>query len=196
MAKMKKKPTRKTSRTTMRRRLDNIVRPVSKLLHGPNICVTCQIHKDDTPTKSLHWSHYISRRHIITRWDIRNCIPQCAACHQRYTDGFCGPMVKAVNRIWGEVTVDDFNLSMTDYLETIVEATPSIRGTLWDKVEFRKTLEIKFRALYNYLEEGKTPTLEQFSLMKEMGYPNCKELQTHWDNPPTQTKENTNDNQD
>tara|TARA_B100000315_G_C14570757_1_gene585347 strand:+ start:833 stop:1390 length:558 start_codon:yes stop_codon:yes gene_type:complete len=172
---MKKMPSKKT----MARRLDDIVRPVSKLLAG-EICQTCQTPKEETKSKTLDWSHYISRKWRITRWDIRNSVCQCQPCHSRYADGICGPIIKVINDFWGEVEVDGVKLDMTDYLEDLVSKNRTIKGTLWDQVPFRRTLEIKYRSLKGFLEEGGTPTAEQFNLMKKMGYPNCKELQSHW----------------
>lgn len=36
------------------------------------------------PTKALHCSHYFSRRHIGTRFDILNLCALCYGCHKRW----------------------------------------------------------------------------------------------------------------
>ena len=137
----RKKPTKRA----MRRRLDNTVREYIKLLYG-NVCQTCFIHKDSTPLQSIDWSHYISRRYTIIRYDMRNSIPQCRRCHQQYGDGFNRPMIDAINRIWGEGT--------TDKLELIARQYPSIKGTHLDLVDFRLELEAYYKQLINCLEQG------------------------------------------
>ena len=172
------------SKKTMRRRLDDILRPTSKLFWG-NTCQTCNTHIDNTKSKQLHWSHYISRKYVITRWDLRCCIVQCEPCHRKYTDGFCGPMVKAVNSFWGEIYEKDirkqnkgiFSYYMTDWLEMLAQKHSSIKGTPWDKVPFRMTLESNYKALHNYLKEGGIPSGEQLDYIKEFGYPCSEEIQ-------------------
>ena len=95
---------------------------------------------------SLDWSHYISRRYCIVRWDMRNSIPQCRKCHQQYGDGFNGPMIEAINRIWGSGT--------TDKLERTARQYPSIKGTNLDLVDFRLELETYYKKLIQALEQG------------------------------------------
>ncbi len=55
------------------KRLDAIVRKI--VLARDKRCVTCG--SNETPQVS----HYISRSHISTRWDLRNCNLQCSKCH-------------------------------------------------------------------------------------------------------------------
>lgn len=137
----RKKPTKRA----MRRRLDYVVRDYIKLLYG-NVCQTCFIHKDSTPSGSIDWSHYISRRYTIVRYDMRNSLPQCRRCHQQYSDGFNRPMIDAINRIWGEGT--------TDKLELIARQYPSIKGTHLELVDFRLELEAYYKQLIECLEQG------------------------------------------
>ena len=63
------KPTLKS----ITRRLDNIVRQI--VVSRDVRCVTCGCNE------TLQVSHYISRSHISTRWDLRNCNLQCSRCH-------------------------------------------------------------------------------------------------------------------
>ena len=41
-------------------------------------CVTCGVKKH---WKELHNGHFVSRTHNSTRWDDRNCHPQCPRCN-------------------------------------------------------------------------------------------------------------------
>ena len=69
---------------TINNKLDSIIRKIVRARDG--VCVTCGY--DDT----LQVSHYISRTHISTRWDLRNCNLQCAKCHLKdYHGGFALP---------------------------------------------------------------------------------------------------------
>ena len=138
---------KKPSKKTMRRRLDNVVRVCIKLLYA-DVCQTCFIHKESTPLQSLDWSHYISRRYTIVRWNIMNAIPQCRKCHQAYQDGFNRPTIDAINRIWGEGT--------TDRLEKIAANYPTIKGTKLDQIDFRLELEMYYKKLILCLENGGT----------------------------------------
>ena len=87
---------KKPSKKRMRIRLDNVVRDYIKLLYN-NVCQTCFIHKDSTPLGSLDWSHAISRRYVILRWNMKASIPQCRKCHQDWGDGIVSPTISAIN---------------------------------------------------------------------------------------------------
>ncbi len=132
----------------MRRRLDNVVRDYVKL-RDRNVCQTCFIHKDSTPLQSLDWSHYISRRYAILRYDQRNSIASCRKCHQQYSDGFNKPMQDAIDRIWGAGTVERLEKTAMQY--------PTIKGTPLDTIEFRLELEDYYKQLIKYLEKGMSP---------------------------------------
>lgn len=41
-------------------------------------CYTCYVKK---PIKEMHNGHFISRRHLSTRWHEDNCRPQCPRCN-------------------------------------------------------------------------------------------------------------------
>jgi hypothetical protein len=43
-------------------------------------CVTCGT------MRGLQCSHFYSRRHLSTRFDLRNCNGMCARCNQRHND--------------------------------------------------------------------------------------------------------------
>ena len=63
----------KTTLKSITKRLDKTVREI--VLSRDKCCVTCGT------TETLQVSHYISRSHISTRWDLRNCNLQCSKCH-------------------------------------------------------------------------------------------------------------------
>jgi len=72
---------------TINNKLDAIIRKIVRV--RDKVCITCGC--DDT----LQVSHYISRTHISTRWDLRNCNLQCAKCHLKdYHGGFVLPYQK------------------------------------------------------------------------------------------------------
>lgn len=69
------------------KQLDDIVRKIVR--ERDKVCVTCGF------SDTLQVSHYISRTHISTRWDLRNCNLQCAKCHLRdFHGGFVLPYQK------------------------------------------------------------------------------------------------------
>ena len=41
-------------------------------------CFTCGVVK---PVKQMQNGHFRSRKHLNTRWDTRNCRPQCVKCN-------------------------------------------------------------------------------------------------------------------
>ena len=143
MAKKKKK--KKPTKRILRNRLDRVFRQYIKMLYD-DICQTCFIHKDSTPQGFLDWSHYISRRYCILRWDMRNSLPMCRRCHNDYGDGFNSRMIESINKIWGPGT--------TYKLERIAKQYPSIKGTHLDLIDFRLELEVYYKELIHCLENG------------------------------------------
>ena len=56
--------------------------------------------------KDLHCGHYVSRTYIGTRWDEKNCQPQCKSCnlfHQGRADEFALALI----RIYGPKVLDE-----------------------------------------------------------------------------------------
>jgi len=63
-------------------KLDEIVSLIVREKAGWK-CERC--HKQYTPpTNALHCSHYFSRRHIGTRFDLLNLCALCYGCHKRW----------------------------------------------------------------------------------------------------------------
>lgn len=125
----RKKPTIKRATYRLDLALGNYVKARSKYS-----CEVCGIHRDSSPMQSLDSSHYISRRHLITRFYECNVISSCRQCHLQYGDGLNSNMIEAVNRVYGEGT--------TDRLERIVRKFPITKGTTFlPLVDFRLELE-------------------------------------------------------
>jgi len=129
----------------MKHRLDKAVRNYVKA-RDQYTCQTCGIHKDSTPLGQLDWSHKIGRNNLILRWDERNTISQCRGCHNMWGQGVTEPMNMAINRIFGEGTVQ--------LLENMARQYPISKGTYLDLVEFRMKLE-------DYYKKKKKLVLEQ-----------------------------------
>tara|TARA_R100000231_G_scaffold139539_2_gene121160 strand:+ start:1298 stop:1684 length:387 start_codon:yes stop_codon:yes gene_type:complete len=75
-------PKKKLSKSKLIKKLDRIfsiyVRLFNADKNGNCKCITCgkQQHY-----KQLHAGHFISRRHLCTRWDLNNVKPQCIYCN-------------------------------------------------------------------------------------------------------------------
>tara|TARA_R100001594_G_C4011953_1_gene257178 strand:- start:817 stop:1200 length:384 start_codon:yes stop_codon:yes gene_type:complete len=83
----------KTTLKSITKRLDDIVRKIVR--SRDKVCITCGY--NDT----LQVSHYISRTHISTRWDLKNCNLQCSRCHFSWHKGFVLPYQKHLIKTYG-----------------------------------------------------------------------------------------------
>lgn len=79
---MAKKKTKKVNRTTLIKKADSefsrYVRRTSSGKDGWVACFTCEKRYE---WKKLHNGHFMSRRHMNTRWHEHNTAPQCAGCN-------------------------------------------------------------------------------------------------------------------
>lgn len=66
-------------------------------------CVTCGRVSD---WREADCGHYMSRRHLSTRWDVRNCRPQCPECNRLY-DGRPEQFRAALVQEMGEENVEE-----------------------------------------------------------------------------------------
>lgn len=57
--------------------LDNLVRKILK--EKESHCFTCGVHKN---AATLEVGHFVPRRYLATRWDLRNCHLQCIECNR------------------------------------------------------------------------------------------------------------------
>jgi len=72
----------KKTHTKLKKELDKVfsqyVRYAAADDNGIVECYTCYNKKH---VKEMHNGHFISRRHLSTRWDENNCRPQCPRCN-------------------------------------------------------------------------------------------------------------------
>ena len=117
-------------------RADNVY---SKLIRRKNadkngmcVCVTCR--------KIFHWKniqngHYIPRNHLSTRYDDRNCAPQCCGCNV-YGGGKHDLFALALVSKYGPNILEDLNAQKNkkvkykiyDYQEMIDKWTDELVG--------------------------------------------------------------------
>lgn len=72
---------KKQTRTSIIKKLDTVFSIYIRRRFAVNDmskCVTCE--KEDH-WKSLQCGHFMSRKHLSTRWDENNCQVQCAGCN-------------------------------------------------------------------------------------------------------------------
>jgi hypothetical protein len=72
---------KKLSRSTLVKKLDSVFSIYIRRRYAVNDiakCVTCG--KEDN-WKSLQCGHFMSRKHLSTRWNEDNCQVQCAGCN-------------------------------------------------------------------------------------------------------------------
>ena len=71
-------------------------------------CYTCP---NMAPWKELQNGHFVSRTHLSTRWDDRNCRPQCFPCN-----------------VWRRGNMDVFALKLSKEDPTILEELNRLRN--------------------------------------------------------------------
>jgi len=117
----------------LKKQLDTLfskyVRLVTADFNGTNTCFTCKTRKH---YKELHAGHFMSRKHLATRWlydeenDLYNVLPQCPKCNlfeagEQYIYGLF------LNMEYGEGTAEAIHIkskttikmSRSDYEEKI-----------------------------------------------------------------------------
>ena len=72
------KPTVKTLKNKLDKVFSAFIRQRGMSDQGLNRCVSCGA---VLPWQRLQCGHYHRRQHLGTRWDERNCHPQCMACN-------------------------------------------------------------------------------------------------------------------
>jgi len=80
LSKKYKKPTV----TKLKKKLDTIFSKYVRLSHADKSgfvkCFTCDV-KKYWEKDGMQAGHFISRKHTITRWDLKNVMPQCYSCN-------------------------------------------------------------------------------------------------------------------
>ena len=83
---------------------------------------------------SIHAGHFMSRRHLATRWDEKNVNSQCSYCNT-FLNGNQILAARGVENKWGKGTVDELEsrmhivvkLTRADYEEEIESYKQKIR---------------------------------------------------------------------
>jgi hypothetical protein len=71
-------------------------------IDGITKCATCG---GVFTIREIHCGHFQERKHKATRWDKRNCLPQCCKCNT-FRQGEQYKMAKAIDKIFGQGTAD------------------------------------------------------------------------------------------
>jgi hypothetical protein len=71
-------------------------------INGVCECVTCGERFD---WKRIHCGHFMSRRYQATRFDEKNCAPQCVSCNT-YHQGRQFRFAKWIDKTYGDGTAD------------------------------------------------------------------------------------------
>ena len=114
------------TRSKIVKKLDRVFSLYIRNRHSKNgkaECFTCG--KIDEVSR-LHAGHFMSRRHLATRWDEKNVNAQCAGCNT-FRGGEQYRQSIGIDRKWGEGTSADLEqraqtivkLSRVDYEEAI-----------------------------------------------------------------------------
>ena len=106
-------------------------------------CSTCGF---SYPWKQIQNGHFQSRRYYSTRWQEKNCAPQCARCNcwgNTSGSGVAGEserMAKWLDHKWGEGTADLQRLAARKFVKLSVPYLQTIKAELTEKLknyEFR-----------------------------------------------------------
>ena len=72
---------KKLTRSKLIKKLDTIFSRWVRLSNSVNEICTCVTCGKESHWKDIQAGHFISRKHYSTRWDERNCLPQCVGCN-------------------------------------------------------------------------------------------------------------------
>jgi len=108
--------------------------------NGLCICITC---KHWHHWSDIHNGHYINRDVIATRYDERNCRPQCVACN-KYHSGKAYFFRQELVGIYGEDVVNDIerianmggNFDTWQLREMIVDYRKKVKELKKEKVSY------------------------------------------------------------
>lgn len=128
---MKKPKITNLKRTADRLFSEIIRRSVVDNYYSTAQCVTCEEWDD---WQNMDCGHYESRRHNNTRYDKRNCAPQCHRCN-RFEEGRKYEFGKYLVEKYGESIIDELRrLAYTNKKFTVGELQEMIK-------QFKKELE-------------------------------------------------------
>ena len=121
---MPKKPTVRSLKRTADRLFSEIIRRSSINEFGWVFCVTCK--KPDL-WQNMDCGHYESRKHNNTRYDKRNCAPQCRTCN-RFEEGRKYEFGKYLVEKYGEEIIEELRtLAYTNKRFTVSELQEMIK---------------------------------------------------------------------
>ena len=93
-------------RSKLIKKLDRVFSEYIRLNHANNqgycTCITCN---KNFHYKNIDAGHFVSRRHILTRFDELNVFPQCKYCN-RFLNGLQYEYGKAIDYRFGTGTAD------------------------------------------------------------------------------------------
>lgn len=105
----KEKPKKVHSLTWWKKRADRAFSRHTRQMYadsqGQVTCYTCP-RRDHW--KNLQCGHFVPRQYLATRWDERNCRPQCYACNMLY-GGQPSQFAANLQREYGPEIVDELN---------------------------------------------------------------------------------------
>lgn len=102
--------------------LDQIIRDILKIKAGDNPkCFICGKHIDwfhpKKNPKGLQVNHFISRKVLPLRWDLKNVFPGCAGCNYIHQYNQL-PFIKRILDEFGQERIDYFNEKVEEYKKT------------------------------------------------------------------------------
>ena len=105
---------------------------------GVNSCFTCG---KKYPWKELQAGHYIPRTHLLTRFDLRNCRPQCKACNE-FLAGNLAVYTRKLEAECKGITDELLELSRQIFKPSQSE----LKGLLIEYKERAKLVQLKIKA--------------------------------------------------
>jgi len=106
-----------SERKRLIKQLDDIVRLIVKKQYK-NICVTCNRitdwFKPKTNPYGLQVGHYISRRFMAVRWELKNVHPQCSTCNFKHRNN-PAPYTAFLIKTYGQSIITELEEKSSKY---------------------------------------------------------------------------------
>ena len=100
----------KSKLRTLQKKTDTMFSLYIRLFHADNEgyckCITCGKKLLWKGTRKLHAGHFVSRHHVLTRYDERNVKPQCDSCN-KYHGGEIALFGAKLRDIYGKEITDE-----------------------------------------------------------------------------------------
>lgn len=130
------------------KKLDQIIRDILKITAGENPkCFVCGkyigwFHPQENPY-GLQVGHFISRRVMPIRWDLKNIEPQCSSCNRVHNHN----QLEFTARM-----IEEYGKERIDYLNEKYQAYKKIGKTM--PVTKRREIYYKLKDYYEELKQG------------------------------------------